>query len=42
MSIKQSLLAQYIRGIKKLSDKRAKAIIKTIQEIGKELISVTI
>lgn len=42
MGIKQSLLAQYIRGIKKPSDERAKAIIETIREIGKELSSVTI
>lgn len=42
MGMKQSLLAQYIRGIKKPSEERANAIIDTIRQIGNELSTVTV
>lgn len=42
MGMQQSLLAQYIRGIKKPSEERARAILNTVREIGKELCSVSI
>jgi len=37
MGIQQSLLAAYIRGIKKPSKERENAIISTVKQIGKEL-----
>ena len=37
MGMQQSLLAQYIRGIKKPSKEREQAILATIHEIGQEL-----
>lgn len=42
MGIQQSLLAQYIRGIKKPSKERAQAILNTVREIGRELSVVSI
>lgn len=42
MGMQQSLLAQYIRGIKKPSEERAKMILETVREIGKELSTVSI
>ena len=42
MGMQQSLLAQYIRGIKKPSEERAQMILDTVREIGKELSSVSI
>lgn len=42
MGMQQSLLAQYIRGNKRPSAERAQAILKTVQEIGKELSAVSI
>jgi transcriptional regulator with XRE-family HTH domain len=41
MGIKQSLLAQYIRGLKKPSVEREQMILQTIHEIGKELSRAT-
>ena len=41
MGIKQSLLAQYIRGLKKPSVERERMILQTIHEIGEELSKVT-
>lgn len=37
MGIKQSLLAQYIRGLKKPSEERTRMILQAIHEIGEEL-----
>ncbi|MCB0497079.1 MAG: helix-turn-helix transcriptional regulator [Cyclobacteriaceae bacterium] len=37
IGMNQSLLAQYIRGIKKPSPKQTKRILKGVQQIGKEL-----
>ncbi len=37
MGMRQSLLAQYIRGIKRPSKEREQAILNTVREIGKEL-----
>lgn len=42
MGIQQSLLAAYIRGTKKPSKERENSIITTVQQIGKELASVTL
>lgn len=38
----QSLLAQYIRGIKRPSKEREQAILNTVREIGKELSGISI
>jgi len=40
MGMKQSLLAAYIRGIKKPSVKRENDILNTVRKIGKELMTV--
>ena len=40
IGMNQSLLAQYIKGIKKPSTKQLKRIIKGVQDIGKELTEV--
>lgn len=40
MGISQSLFAQYISGIKKPSEKRLNEILTTMQEVGKELMSI--
>lgn len=40
MGISQSLLAQYISGIKKPSEKRFNEILTTMQEVGRELMSI--
>ena len=40
MGISQSLFAQYISGIKKPSEKRLNEILATMQEVGRELISI--
>ncbi len=40
MGISQSLFAQYISGIKKPSEKRLNEILVTMQEVGKELMSI--
>lgn len=40
MGISQSLFAQYINGIKKPSEKRLNEILVTMQEVGKELMSI--
>lgn len=42
MGISQSLFAQYISGIKKPSEKRLNEILTTMQEVGRELISIKI
>lgn len=42
IGMKQSLLAQYIRGIKKPSKERARMIIDAIRQIGQELSSISI
>lgn len=42
IGMKQSLLAQYIRGIKKPSKERARMIIDTIRQIGQELSNISI
>lgn len=42
MGIQQSLLAQYIRGIKKPSKDREQAILNTVHEIGRELSTISI
>lgn len=42
MGMQQSLLAQYIRGIKKTSEERAQMILETIKEIGRELSTVSL
>lgn len=42
MGIQQSLLAQYIRGLKKPSKEREQAILSTIHEIGQELCALSI
>jgi len=41
IGMNQSLLAQYIRGIKKPSPAQTKRILKGVQQIGKELSEVT-
>lgn len=40
MGISQSLFAQYISGIKKPSEKRLNEILTTMQEVGRELMSI--
>ena len=40
IGMNQSLLAQYIKGIKKPSPKQANRILKGIQQVGKELASI--
>ena len=40
IGINQSLLAQYIRGIKKPSPSQTQRILKGVQEVGKELASI--
>lgn len=40
MGISQSLFAQYISGIKKPSEKRLNEILSTMQEVGKELMTI--
>ncbi len=42
LGIQQSLLAQYIRGLKKPSAERERMILETIREIGSELSAITI
>jgi hypothetical protein len=42
IGITQSLLAQYIRGIKKPSKEREKKILDSIRDVGKELSSVSV
>ncbi|MDR3142735.1 MAG: DUF2442 domain-containing protein [Tannerellaceae bacterium] len=42
MGIQQSLLAAYIRGTKKPSKERENEIMNTINQIGKELLSVSV
>lgn len=42
MGISQSLFAQYISGIKKPSGKRLNEILTTMQEVGRELMSIRI
>ena len=42
MGMQQSLLAQYIRGIKRPSKEREQAILNTVREIGKELSGISI
>jgi len=41
IGMNQSLLAQYIRGIKKPSPDQIKRILKGVQQIGKELTEVS-
>lgn len=40
IGINQSLLAQYIKGIKKPSNKQTKRILNGVQQVGKELASL--
>ena len=40
IGMNQSLLAQYIKGIKKPSAKQANRILKGVQQVGKELASI--
>ncbi len=40
IGINQSLLAQYIKGIKKPSPNQTKRILKGVQQVGRELASV--
>ena len=40
MGISQSLMAQYIRGKKKVSEARKSLIIDTVRKIGQELVAV--
>lgn len=40
IGINQSLLAQYIKGIKKPSPIQTQRILKGVQEVGKELASI--
>jgi predicted RNase H-like HicB family nuclease len=40
IGMNQSLLAQYIKGIKKPSPRQATRILKGVQQIGKELASI--
>lgn len=40
MGMSQSLLAQYISGVKKPSQARLKAIYSTIRQIGEELVAI--
>ncbi len=40
IGINQSLLAQYIKGIKKPSPNQTQRILKGVQEVGKELASI--
>lgn len=42
MGMQQSLLAQYIRGLKNPSEERAQMILNTVRDIGKELSNVTL
>lgn len=42
MGISQSLFAQYISGIKKPSEKRLNEILNTMQEVGRELMSIKV
>lgn len=41
MGMNQSLLAQYIRGLKKPSEERSNMIMQTVREIGEELSNAT-
>jgi hypothetical protein len=41
MGMNQSLLAQYIRGLKKPSEERSNIIMQTVREIGEELSNAT-
>lgn len=40
IGMNQSLLAQYIKGIKKPSPSQAQRILKSVQQVGKELASI--
>ncbi|MBR1465664.1 MAG: DUF2442 domain-containing protein [Bacteroidaceae bacterium] len=40
MGISQSLMAQYVSGIKKISDERLQIVKETFHQIGRELIAV--
>src|ERR1700744_861334 len=40
IGMNQSLLAQYVKGIKKPSPKQATRILKGVQQVGKELASI--
>lgn len=40
IGMNQSLLAQYIKGIKKPSPSQAKRILRGVQQVGKELASI--
>lgn len=40
IGMNQSLLAQYIKGLKKPSPKQATRILKGVQQVGKELASI--
>ncbi len=42
MGMQQSLLAQYIRGIKRPSEEHARMILNTVREIGRELSCVSL
>lgn len=42
IGMNQSLLSQYIKGIKKPSSKQLKRILKGVQDIGKELTEVNL
>ena len=42
LGIQQSLLAAYIRGVKKPSKERENEILDTIKQIGKELVTISI
>ena len=42
MGISQSLFAQYISGIKKPSEKRLNEILSTMQEVGRELMTIKV
>lgn len=42
MGMNQSLLAQYIRGLKKPSEERSNMIMQTVREIGEELSNATL
>ncbi len=40
MGISQSLMAQYISGKKRASEKRMEMILETIREVGRELVAI--
>jgi hypothetical protein len=42
MGMSQSLLAQYVRGVKKPSIERARAIVHVVRQIGQELSTVSV